>query len=117
MRFDWRPCSLYVLSMAAANASVRNQRSALLAGPLKDLTGFYLAVDCLTPGCSGAQLRHRRSRELLRPGLYRRAGAAPNALFPRLRRPGRRGVAGYRPEPECADQAAAGAAAGPEAKE
>jgi hypothetical protein len=23
------------------------------ASPLHELTGFYLAVDCLTPGCSG----------------------------------------------------------------
>ncbi len=39
--------------MAAANASPRGQRSAILATPLADLTGFNLAVDCLTPGCRG----------------------------------------------------------------
>jgi hypothetical protein len=39
--------------MAAANASARGQRSAILASPLHELTGFCLAVDCLTSGCSG----------------------------------------------------------------
>jgi hypothetical protein len=37
----------------AANASARAQRSAFLASALRDLTGFYLAVDCLTPRCRG----------------------------------------------------------------
>ena len=37
----------------AANASARGQRSAILASSLHELTGFYLAVDCLAPGCSG----------------------------------------------------------------
>jgi len=46
-------CSLYVPSMAAANASPRAQRSAILQSPLRELTGFYLAVDCLAPGCGG----------------------------------------------------------------
>jgi hypothetical protein len=41
------------LRMAAANASAREQRSAILASPLHQLTGFCLAVDCLTPGCRG----------------------------------------------------------------
>lgn len=39
--------------MAAANASARGQRAAILASPLHELTGFYLAVDCLGLGCSG----------------------------------------------------------------
>ena len=39
--------------MAAANASARGQRAAILASPLHELTGFYLAVDCLTSGCNG----------------------------------------------------------------
>ena len=39
--------------MAAANASARGQRSAILASPLHELIGFYLAVDCLARGCSG----------------------------------------------------------------
>jgi hypothetical protein len=39
--------------MAAANASARGQRAAIVASPLHDLTGFYLAVDCLAPGCGG----------------------------------------------------------------
>ncbi len=41
--------------MAAANASARGQRHAILASPLKELTGFYLTVDCGAPGCSGAR--------------------------------------------------------------
>jgi hypothetical protein len=44
-------CSLYVLVMAAANASARGQRVAILASPLHQLTGFCLAVDCLTLEC------------------------------------------------------------------
>ena len=44
-------CSLYVLTMAAANASARGQRVAILASPLHELTGFCLAVDCLNPEC------------------------------------------------------------------
>jgi hypothetical protein len=39
--------------MAAANASARGQRVAILGSPLHELTGFYLAVDCLTRGCAG----------------------------------------------------------------
>jgi hypothetical protein len=39
--------------VAAANASVRGQRVAVLASPLHELTGFYLAVDCLSQGCNG----------------------------------------------------------------
>jgi hypothetical protein len=39
--------------MAAANASARGQRAAILASPLSELTGFNLVVDCLTPGCGG----------------------------------------------------------------
>ena len=39
--------------MAAANASARGQRAAILASPLRELTGFYLAVDCLAPRCNG----------------------------------------------------------------
>jgi hypothetical protein len=41
--------------MAAADASVRGQRSAILASPLHELTGFCLAVDCLAPGCGGGE--------------------------------------------------------------
>jgi hypothetical protein len=39
--------------MAAANASARGQRAAIIASPLHELTGFYLAVDCLAPRCNG----------------------------------------------------------------
>jgi hypothetical protein len=43
----------YRPGMPAANASARGQRSAILASPLHELTGFYLAVDCLALGCNG----------------------------------------------------------------
>jgi hypothetical protein len=39
--------------VAAANASARGQRVAILASPLHELTGFYITVDCLAPGCNG----------------------------------------------------------------
>jgi hypothetical protein len=42
--------------MAAANASARGQRAAILASPFRELTGFCLAVDCLTPGCRGERV-------------------------------------------------------------
>jgi hypothetical protein len=38
---------------AAANASARGQRAAILASPLSELSGFCLVVDCLAPGCGG----------------------------------------------------------------
>jgi hypothetical protein len=37
--------------VAAANASARGQRAAILASPLRQLTGFSLAVDCCSTGC------------------------------------------------------------------
>src|SRR5450631_1346729 len=52
-RLDGLLCSPYVPTMAAANASARGQRAAILASPLHELTGFYLAVDCLAPRCNG----------------------------------------------------------------
>jgi len=39
--------------MAAANASPRGQRAAILASPLHELTGFHLTVDCCSAGCRG----------------------------------------------------------------
>jgi hypothetical protein len=39
--------------MAAANVPARGQRTGILGSPLKELTGYYLAVDCLSPGCGG----------------------------------------------------------------
>jgi hypothetical protein len=39
--------------MAAANASARGQRAAILASQLRELTGLHVAVDCLAPGCGG----------------------------------------------------------------
>jgi hypothetical protein len=41
----------------AANASARGQRAASLASPLHELTGFYLAVDCLTSDCARERMR------------------------------------------------------------
>jgi hypothetical protein len=41
--------------MAAANASARGQRAAILASPLSELTGFNLMVDCLSPSCARAR--------------------------------------------------------------
>src|SRR5690348_11245508 len=39
--------------MAAANASARGQRVAILASPLGELTGFSLVVDCGMAVCGG----------------------------------------------------------------
>src|SRR6185436_19676255 len=39
--------------MAAANASPRAQRRAIMESTLVEMSGFYLAVDCLPPGCRG----------------------------------------------------------------
>jgi hypothetical protein len=39
--------------MAAANASARGQRHAILASPLAELTGFVLIVDCRGARCGG----------------------------------------------------------------
>jgi hypothetical protein len=45
-RADWRAAS-----MAAANASARGQRHAILASPLHEPTGFALVVDCRLAWC------------------------------------------------------------------
>ena len=39
--------------MAAANASARGQRLAILASPLTELTGYALVVDCRGADCGG----------------------------------------------------------------
>jgi hypothetical protein len=39
--------------MAAANASARGQRHAIVASPLRELTGFVLVVDCGGAQCGG----------------------------------------------------------------
>ena len=39
--------------MAAANASRRGQRIAILASPLSELVGFNLTVDCRSTDCGG----------------------------------------------------------------
>jgi hypothetical protein len=52
-RLNSESCVRKLFPMAAANASARGQRAAILTTPLRDLTGFDLAVDCGTPGCRG----------------------------------------------------------------
>jgi hypothetical protein len=67
--------------MAAANASARGQRAAILASPLHELTGFYLAVDCLAPRCNGertfavAELATFYGRDSTVSGIASHAGA------------------------------------------
>jgi hypothetical protein len=39
--------------MAAAKASARGQRVAILSSPLGELTGFSLVVNCGAPACGG----------------------------------------------------------------
>ena len=39
--------------MAAANASARGLRRAILESPLREMHGFRLAVDCRSAGCRG----------------------------------------------------------------
>jgi hypothetical protein len=82
--------------MAAANASARGQRAAILASPLSELTGFYLAVDCLTPRCSGE--RTFAVAELASfYGAQRTVGEVlPDAMLRRLRWPCRGRLAGDR---------------------
>jgi hypothetical protein len=55
---------------------------ALLASPLHELTGFYLAVDCLAPRCNGE--RSFAVCDLLWPRHDGGAGAAPHAVLRRL---------------------------------
>ena len=75
------------LTMAAANASPRAQRSAILASPLHELTGFCLEVDCLAEGCR----RDRMFAVSELASFYGRdwtvgGGVAPHAVLRRLRR-------------------------------
>jgi hypothetical protein len=106
--------------MVAANASARGQRAAILASPLHELTGFYLAVDCLVSGrrlpCAAVQWRARlccsRACQLLRAGQHGGAGAAPHAVFRRVRRTCGRRLVGHWTDSERTGQAAAGAAVG-----
>src|SRR4051812_15571687 len=71
--------------MAAANASARGQRAAILASPLHELTGFQLTVDCLAlAATASAASRRGGAGELLRPGLHGGTGAAPHAVLWRL---------------------------------
>jgi hypothetical protein len=99
--------------MAAANASARGQRAAILASPLHELTGFYLAVDCLAPRCNGertfavAELATFYGR-----GYHGGAGPAPNAVFWPLWRPRGGGLAGHRTDPQRTRQTPTRAALG-----
>jgi hypothetical protein len=63
--------------MAAANASARGQRLAILGSPLHELAGFYLSVDCLTAGCGGE----------------RPYAVAELAIAPQIRRPSKTAIA------------------------
>jgi hypothetical protein len=106
------PAIPYRPGMAAANASVRGQRAAILARPLHELTGFCLIVDCLSPECRRERTHTRRQlRGVLRFRHHSERGAAPNAVLGRLWRPCRIGLAGRRPGAEQAGQTAAGSAA------
>ncbi len=99
--------------MAAANASPRGQRAAILASPLHELTGFYLAVDCLAPRCDGertfavAELATFYGRD-----SARRSGVASHAMLRRLWRPRRGCLAGDRANPQCTRPTPTGAALG-----
>ena len=115
--FDRPLGSLYVLNMAAANASARGQRVAILASPLHELTGLYLAVDCRAPGCHGerrfavAELANFYGKERTVGECC--AGCAAQAPVAG----GCRRVAGDRANPQRKGQAGAGAVCGPEARE
>ena len=78
--------------MAAANASARGQRAAILASPLHELTGFYSAVDCLTSGCGSE--RNFAVAELIRRAAHGWRGGATHAVLQRLWRAGRGCLAG-----------------------
>jgi hypothetical protein len=45
--------SRYVNLHASGKRILRVQRIAILGSPLNELTGFYLAIDCLTPVFGG----------------------------------------------------------------
>src|SRR6201994_2321140 len=87
--------------MAAANASARGPRAAILASPLHELTGFYLAVDCLAPRCNGertfavAELATFYGRDSTVGQVF-----APDAVLRRLWRACRGGLAGDRADPQ-----------------
>src|SRR3984957_20938213 len=59
-------------------------RVAIFASPLHELTGFYLAVDCLAPVQRPAHLCRGRARNILQRGQHRASGVAPDALLQRL---------------------------------
>jgi hypothetical protein len=94
-------------------ASARGQRVAILASPLHELTGFYLAVDCLAPRCNGE--RSFAVAELA--SFYGRDSTvgqvvASHALLWRLwRARGSRLAGGHRADPRHTCQAAPCAAA------
>ena len=99
--------------MAAANASARIQRQAILASPLAELTGFLLVVDCgaLSVGRQAILCPHS-------PGCLLRAthdgtrGIAPYTVRAGLRWTLTVRLAGNGPDAEPACQAAPGAAVG-----
>jgi hypothetical protein len=82
--------------MAAANASTRGQRAAILASPLSELTGFCLAVDCMTLGCTGERtFGGHRLGDLLRRAANGARRAGPDEVRWCLSRACGRRVAGH----------------------
>ena len=95
--------------MAAANASLRGQRVAILASPLPELTGLYLAVDCQSGGCGGGGGGERTFAVSDLANFYSwngRRRAAADAVQGRLWRARRRRVAGDGTYPQCEGAAA-----------
>ena len=97
-------CIPYGPDMAAANASARGQRATILASPLHELTGFYLAVDCLAPRCAGERTFAVAELE----SFYSRHSLAPHAVLQRLRWARGGGMADDRAATQCTRQATAG---------
>ena len=69
--------------MADTSASARGQWTAILASPLRELTGFYLAVDYLGPDCGGERtFTIAETRQFLRPGKARSATCCAGCAAP-----------------------------------
>ena len=96
--------------MAAANASARGQRVAILASRLTEFSGYYVAVDCQSGG-----MRRRADVRRVGPGEFYR-GQTVGHVLQRMRcnglwRARGRRVAGDRPGARRPGQAAPGGAA------
>jgi hypothetical protein len=74
-----------------------SQRLAILASPLSELTGFCLAVNCLSLGCAGERTFTIAELSNFYGGQnHRRPGRAQDAAPWRMSRPGGSRVAGHR---------------------